>query len=105
MGNNSSNNVDFHFPTLMASHSNESLSQRADYAVLNKSKKLSRHSTGEDVLSKYSNSNTVENGSIPVNSLIDKVCIVTGGNSGLGFETIRVLLLGDLLLLTNPLNH
>lgn len=68
------------------------------YVPQRRSKKLNRYSTGEDVLRKYSinraggRSNSSED--LRVEGFHNKNCIITGGSSGLGLETVKMMLLG-----------
>ena len=65
-----------------------------------RSGKLNRYSTGEDVLRKYSKHRSGRpTGSIEedlrVEGFYNKTCIITGGSSGLGLETVKMMLLGN----------
>ena len=64
-------------------------------------RKLNRYSTGEDVLRKYSKHRSRRStGSIEedlrVEGFCNKNCIITGGSSGLGLETVKMMLLGQI---------
>lgn len=64
--------------------------------------KLNRFSTGEDVLRKYSiNRRSNSSDDLRVEGFNNKNCIITGGSSGLGLETVKMMLLGKLINMIN----
>ena len=74
-------------------------SQCNDYKKISSlENQLNHHSTGEEVLKKYSiNKGASGREQFVVPGLEGKVCIVTGGSSGLGSETVKMMLLGKLV--------
>eukprot|EP01036_Dinobryon_divergens_P024068 gene24068-32484_t len=66
-----------------------------DAYVPHRRSKLNRYSTGEDVLQKYSiNRRSNSSDDLRVEGFNNKSCIITGGSSGLGLETVKMMLLG-----------
>ena len=66
-------------------------------------RKLNRYSTGEDVLRKYSKRRSSQSTAsieedLRVEGFHRKNCIITGGGSGLGLETVKMMLLGQIFI-------